>query len=119
MSGIDPILAPALQDRMSGDEVSAVEDTDPVWQLMHLDDASGAIRHTVVIAADRDETFMADASFELQQRIEGRVWQALQIELLGCEGLRHDPLRRGVQPHIGDCVEPVLELAVQILQIAE
>ena len=59
-----------------------------VGQLMHLDDAPGAIGNAVVVAADRDEPVMADAPFELEQRVEGRRGQGLQIGLLGREGLR-------------------------------
>ena len=46
-----------------------------VRQLMHLDDAPGAIGNAVVVAADRDEAVMADAPFELRAA-RRRAWRA-------------------------------------------
>ena len=57
-------------------------------KLMHLDDAAGAIGNAVVVAADRHEPVMADPAFELEQRVEGRCRQRLQLGLLGRKGLR-------------------------------
>ena len=90
-----------------------------VGKLMHLDDAPGPIGNAVVVAADRDEPVMADAPLELEQRVEGRCRQRLQLGLLGGEGLRDDPLRGAVQADVGDRVEPVGELAIEIVEIAE
>ena len=50
---------------------------------------------------------------------KGAGRQRLQLGLLGREGLRDDPLRRAVQADIGDRVEPVIELGIEILEIAE
>ena len=61
---------------------------------------------------------MADATLERQNGIEGSEGQRLQLPLLCREGLRDDPLRRAVQPHIGD-VEPVPKLIVEVLEVAE
>ena len=101
------------------DEAAAIEDADHVGKLMNLDDAPRPIWHAVVVAADRDEAFMADAAFELEQRIEGHGGQRLQVELFRSEGLRDDLLRRGMQTDIGDVAEPVLQLRVQIVEIPE
>ena len=65
---------------MRGDKTSAVQDADHIRQLMHLDDAAGAVGNAVIIAADRDEPFVADAPFKLEQRVEGGCGLALQIE---------------------------------------
>lgn len=119
MSRIDPILPPSFYDRVRSDETTAIEYADQVWKLVDLDDTPGAVRHAVVIAADGDEAFMADASFELEQSVEGHRRQRLEIGLLGGEGLCHDPLCRGVQPDIGDAAEPSLQLRVQIIEIPE
>ena len=73
---------------MGRHETAAVEDADHVGQLMHLDDAPGPIGNAVVVAADRDEPVMADAPFELEERVEGCCRQRLQVGLLGREGLR-------------------------------
>lgn len=81
MSRIDPILPPSFDDRMRSDEAAAIEDADHVGKLMDLDDAPSPIRHAVVVAADRDEAFMAHAAFQLEQRIKGHGGQRLQVEL--------------------------------------
>ena len=49
---IDPGLAPAFEHRMHGHQPTLVENADLVRELMHLDDASGAIRNAVVVAAN-------------------------------------------------------------------
>ena len=119
MSRVDPILPSALQDRMGCHETAAVEDADDVGKLMHLDDAAGPIGNAVVVAANRDEPVMADAPFELEECVEGCCRQRLEVGLLGREGLRHDPLRRAVQADVGDRVEPVGELAIEVIEITE
>ena len=112
-------MTPALQDRMGRDEAALIEDADRVRKLMHFDDAPRPIGHAVVIAADRDEPVMADAPFELEERVEGRRRQRLKLKPFGREGLRDDPLRGAVQPDVGDRVEPVLQLLVQVLKAPE
>ena len=64
MARVDPVLAPALQDRMGRHEAAAVEDADRVRKLVHLDDGPCPIGNAVIVAADRDEPVMADAPFE-------------------------------------------------------
>ena len=102
-----------------GDQPALIENADLVGELMHLDDAPRAIGNAVVVAADRDEPVMADPALELEQGIEGQGRQGLQLRLLGGKGLRDDPLGRAVQTDIGDRVEPVAELGVEIVEIAE
>ena len=46
--------APApFEHGMHGDDAALVEDADHVGELLHLDDAAGAVRHAVEVAADR------------------------------------------------------------------
>src|SRR5262249_47364033 len=79
MAGIDPILPPALKDRMAGDQPATIEDPDHVRQLVHFDDTPRAIRHAVVIFADRDEPFMLTrrSSFSSASKgAPGRGWRS-------------------------------------------
>jgi hypothetical protein len=62
---------------------------------------------------------MADAALELEQRVEGKRRQLLQFGLLGSKSIRDDALGGAVQPDIGDCRKPVVELGVEIVEIAE
>lgn len=115
--GINTILSAPFQNLMGGDQSALVQNSDQVRQLMHLDNAPSAVGNAIVIAADRDETVMADTAFQLQQRIEWRCRQALKIELLGRQRLGDDPLCRGVQPDVGYRDEPILQLGVQIVEV--
>ena len=119
MGRIDPVLPAPFQDRMGGDEPTPIEDADLVGELVHLDDTPRPVGNAVVVAADRDQPVMADAAFELEQRVEGEGRQGLQLELLGSKGLRDDALGGAVQPDIGDRRKPVLELGIEIVEIAE
>ena len=57
------------------------------------------------------------SSFE--HRAVGRERQRLETRLLLGEGLVDDALRGGVHARIGDRVEPVPELGVEVVEIAE
>ncbi len=66
------ILPPAFDDLMRRDKLVVTEDADHVGRLMHLKEASGAIRYAVVVASDRDDTFVADAALQVKERVEGQ-----------------------------------------------
>ena len=119
MGRVDPVLPAPFQDGMDGDQPALIEDADLVGKLMDLDDPAGSVWDAVVIAADRDQAVMADAALELEQRIEGEGRQPLQFGLLGGKGFRDDPLGGAVQAHIGDSGQPVIELDVEVVQVAE
>ena len=104
---------------MLGDDVAEVEDADQVGQLLDLDDTAGAIGHAVVVAADGDEAIVADAALELEHGIEAMLGQRLQLRLLGGERLGDDALGRAMDADVGDGVEPIGELSVEIVEIAE
>lgn len=119
MSGINPILATAIQDRVGGHEPTFVEDADAIGKLMDFDDAPGAVGNAVIVAADRDQAIMADATLQFEKGIEGTGRQGLKFRLLGNEGIADDALRGAVQANIGDRIEPTAQLIVQIVEIAE
>src|SRR6516164_6162934 len=58
MIAINAILPAPVEDGMLGNDSSEVEDTDQVWQLLNLDDTTGAIGHAVVVPANGDETIV-------------------------------------------------------------
>lgn len=119
MSRIDPILATPLEHRMAGNQPAFVQDADAVGKLVNLDKAPGAIGNAIVVAADRDETIMADATLQLEKRVEGNGRERLKFRLLRREGFTDDALRGAMQASIGDGVEPILQLLVQVVEIAE
>ena len=62
---------------------------------------------------------MADAALELEQRVERRCRQRLQLGPLGGKRLGDDLLRGAVYARVGDSCEPVIQLGVEIVEIAE
>src|SRR5882762_5697549 len=95
------------------------EDTDQLGKLLDLNDPAGAVRHAVIVAADRDEAIVADAPFQLEHGIEAMFGQCLQFGQLGRESLGDDPLGGAVDADVGDRIEPVDELSVEVLEVAE
>ena len=62
---------------------------------------------------------MRHAAFETKRRLVGRKRQGLQRILFFCEGFVDDPPGRRMHARVGDRVEPMPELGVQILEVAE
>ena len=116
---IDAILPAAFENRMLGNNIAEVEDADQIWQLLDLDDTAGAIGHAVVVAADGDEAVVADAALELEHGIEAMLGQRLQLGLLGGERLGDDALRRAMNTDVGDGVEPIGQLSIEVVEVAE
>ena len=56
---------------------AAIEDTDQIGKLLDLDDPTGAVRHAVIVTADRDETIVAGAPFQLEHGVEAMLRQRL------------------------------------------
>jgi len=104
---------------MLGDDRAQIEDADDVRQLLDLDEPPGAIGHAVVVAADGDEAVVAHPPLEFQDGVEAMVGQGLQFGLLGGEGFGDDALGRAVDASVGDGVEPLDQLGVEIVEVAE
>jgi hypothetical protein len=62
---------------------------------------------------------VADTALKLEQRIERCCRQRLQLGPLGDERLGDDSLRGAVHTRVGDGREPVFELGIEIVEIAE
>ena len=120
MTGGDPSPAASFEHRMGGDRRPILEDADLVGQRVHLDDAlPGGVGDAVEIAADRDHAFVRDPALQFEHRAERQRRQLLQLRLLLGEGFGHHPSGRGVNAHVGHGGEPVGELGVQVVEIAE
>ena len=119
VAAIDAVLLSTFENGMLGDDVAEIEDTDQIGKLLDFDDPAGAVRHAVIVAADRDEAIVADAPFQLEHSVEAMLGQRLQFGLLGRECLGDDPLGGAVDADIGDGTEPVDELSVEVLKVAE
>jgi hypothetical protein len=67
-----------FENRMGGNQLTGLEDTDLVGQAVHLDDAfAGRVRHAVKIAADADHALVRDPPFELEHGAERHQRQGL------------------------------------------
>ena len=120
MAGSDPALVAAFQHGMGGNQLAVLEDADLVGQGVHLDHApAGGIGHAVEVAADADHALARDPPLEPQHRPERGQRQRPQEGLLLGKGLHDDAPRGGMHARIGHRGQPVLQLPVQILEIAE
>ena len=119
MALVNVILLAAFEDGVFGNDNAEVEDADQNGQLLDLDDAAGAVRHAVVIAADGDEAIVADPALKLGDSAKAMLGQHLQLGLLGGECFGNNALSRAVDPGVGDGVEPADQLSVEIVEIAE
>ena len=119
MAAIDAVLLATFENGMLGHDSAKVQDADQVGQLLDFDDTPGAIGHAVVVAADRDEAVVADAPFEFEHGVEAVFGQGLQLGLLGGKSLGDDTLGGAVDADVGNGVEPVDQLKVQIVEVAE
>src|ERR671910_1208536 len=59
------------------------------------------------------------APFEPENRAERHQWQRLQLRLLLGKGLGDDPPGGGVGSRVGDRIEPMAELGVQVVEVLE
>ena len=120
MRRIEVLLVAAFQRNMSGDERAILEDANLVGEYVNIEDtATCGVGDAVEIAADAHHALMGEPSFELQHRAIGSKRQWLQRRLFFGEGLVDDALRGRVHTRVGDRVEPVTELDIEVVEIAE
>ena len=116
----DPALMAALQHGMRGDQSPVFEDPNFIGERMHLDDPlPGRVRNAVKIAADAHHAFMRDPAFQLEDRAERRQRQQLEMHLLLGEGLVDGALGCSVYARIGHHIQPLAQLSIQVVEIAE
>ena len=120
MIGVDMFVVAAFERSMRGDENAVVEDANLVGEDVDVEDAAARrVRHAVEIAADAHHALVRDASFELQDCPIRREWQRLQRGLLLGKGFVDDALRGRVDAWVRNGVEPMAELRVEIIEVAE
>jgi hypothetical protein len=83
------------------------------------DAPAGRMRHAIEIAGNAYHALVRDAPFELENRSVGRERQRFEMWLFPGEGFVDDALRGRVDTGIGDRVEPMPELSVEIIEVAE
>ena len=120
MARSDPALATPLQYRMGGDQFAILQDVDRIGGNLHLDDTpAGAVGHGVEIAGDRDHAVAGDPALQRQHGVEGTGRERLEVAAFLGEMLDDNALGGGMQASIGDLVQPLDELGVQVVEIAE
>jgi hypothetical protein len=120
MGRVETPLVASLERHMPGNENAGLEDTDLIGKNMNVNDAAARrVRHAVEIAADAHHAFVRDPPFELEDRPIRGERQRLQGRLFFGEGLIDDALSGCVHARIGDRVEPMPQLAIEIIEIPE
>ena len=116
----DAAPAAALEHGMDGDEPAVLEDPDLGGGDLNLDGTpAGAVGDGVEIAADRDHALVGDPPLEAEDGVERPGRQRLESRLLLGEVLDDNAPGGAVQAAVGDLVEPLGELGVQVTQVAE
>ena len=88
--------------------------------VVHLDDAAArAVWHAVEVAVDRDHAVTGDATLEAQHCLEWSGRKLLKLRTFLGEMLGDDTPGRGMHAHIGNLVEPLSQLLVEIVEVAE
>ena len=120
MARVEPALLPAFQNRMRGDQGAVLEDARLAGVVPHVDDAlARGVRNAVEVAAHGDHAVAADAPLDGERGAVGDGRQLDQPRHLLGEGLVHDAGGGGVDPWVGLRDAPMIELTVEIVEIAE
>ncbi len=116
----DTAPAAAIEHGMGGNQPAILEDVHLRGGDLDLDGAAaGAVGDGVEIAADRDHPLVGDAAPEAEDGVERPGRQTLEGGPLIGEVLDDDPPRGAVQAAVGHLVEPLGELGVQVVEVAE
>ena len=87
---------------------------------MHLDHATArGVGHAVEIAIDGDHAVAGDAPLESQNGLERPSRERLEFVALLGEMLGDNALGRGMDARIGDLIEPLAELRVEIVEVSK
>ena len=120
VSGRDAPLAAAVQHRMGGNDAAIFDDAHLIGRAVHIDDtAAGDVGHAVEVAVDRDHAVAGEAALEPQHRLEWTGRQLLQLGLFLRKMLCTDAPGGGMHARIGDVIEPLPQLRVQVFKAAE
>ena len=120
MRGIEPLFASPVERRMTGDERAVLEDADRTGQYMDVQNPpTRRVRHAVQIAADADHAFVRYPTFEPEHRLVRRKRERPQGASFLGEGLVHDPAGCRMHARIGDRIEPLPQLDVEVFEVPE
>jgi len=118
--GDDAALAAAVEDGMDGDDLAILDDADLVGGTLHLDGpAPCGVGHAVKVAIHGHHAVPGDAPLQPQHGLERPGWERLQAGALLGKVLADYALRGGVGAGVGDLVEPLAELVVEVAEVAE
>jgi len=105
---------------MSGNDGAILENANLVGRAVYFDcPPTRAVRHAVEIAVDGNHAIAGDTSLEAQNSLERARCQRLKRRALAGEMFGDNPLRRGMNARIGNLVEPLPELRVEIVEVAK
>ena len=105
---------------MRRDQEPVLEDLNLGSELVNLDDAATrGVRDAVEIAVDTDHAVPAEAALQFEDRSEWRERQWPQTGTFFGERVTDDALGRGMHPAVGNGIEPMGHLPVQIVEIAK
>ena len=120
MPGGDPALPAPLEHGMGGDQRVALVDAHLAGEHLHLDRApAGQLGHRILVAVHGDHALAGDAPVQPQHRLERPGRQRLEARPLLGEVLGDDAPRGGVGARVGDIVQPLPELGVEVVEVAE
>ena len=120
MGRIETFLITTFERAMVGNERAVLEDLDVICEHMYVEDAAACrVGYAVEIAADAHHAFVRDAPFKLEDRAVWDEWQRLERWLLLRKGVVDDALCGRMHTRIGNRVEPVPHLGIEVVEIAE
>lgn len=120
MSGDDAALATSVHHGMNGNDLALLEDTHLVGGAVHLDGpAPSGVGHAVEIAADGDHAVLSNPALQPQHGLERAGRQRLQAGTLLGKVLADHAACCGMNTGIGDVVEPLAELLIEVVEVAE
>ena len=101
MAALDAVLLSTFKDGMFGDDGAEIEDTDQIGELLDFDDPAGAVGHTIIVAADRDEAIVADVPFQFEHGVEAISGSVCSSGCSAAKASATIPLLRGKQDEKG------------------
>jgi hypothetical protein len=105
---------------MNGDDIAILKNADLVGRAVHFHcPPACAVRYAVEIAVDGNHAVTGNASLEPQHGLERACCQRLQRRTLLGEMLGHNAPGRRMGARIGNLVEPLAELLIEIVEVAE
>ena len=120
VTGEDAPLAASILHGMDGNDVTRLEKAHLGGGVVHLDDAAArAVWHAVEVAVDRAMPSRVMRRSRAQHCLEWSGKKLFKLRTFLGETLGDDTPGRGMHAHIGNLVEPLSQLLVEIVEVAE